>query len=120
MDKKTEFKEFVRKNPRLITFVKNEKMSWQKFYELYDLYGEKEDIWKEYLTKEERKSVDENKEVGNDILGWMKGLDLDSIQNGMNSLQRVLALMTELATKDTVKTPKEEYKPRPLYKHFED
>ena len=34
------FKSFVKKNPKLITFVKNGSMSWQKFYELYDLYGE--------------------------------------------------------------------------------
>ena len=47
--KKEEFKEFVKKNPRLITYVKNNEMTWQKFYEMYDLYGETNDIWNEYI-----------------------------------------------------------------------
>ena len=39
---KIEFKEFVKKNPSLLKFVREEKMTWQKFYEIYDLYGEDE------------------------------------------------------------------------------
>ena len=34
------FKMFVRKNPNLIKYVNNNEMTWQKFYEMYDLYGE--------------------------------------------------------------------------------
>ena len=51
--KKEEFKEFVKKNPKLISYVKSNEMSWQKFYELYDLYGEDENIWKDYLKPNE-------------------------------------------------------------------
>jgi hypothetical protein len=52
MTKKDEFKEFVRKHPELVTYVKNGEMSWQKYYELYDMYGEEESVWKSYLKKE--------------------------------------------------------------------
>ena len=31
MANKEEFKEFVKKNPRLITFIKNGDMTWQKY-----------------------------------------------------------------------------------------
>lgn len=51
MDKMTNFKEFVKKNPSLLKFVREEKMTWQKFYEIYDLYGESNDIWNEYIKK---------------------------------------------------------------------
>ena len=34
---KEEFKGFVQKNPKLIEYVRNNEMTWQKFYELYDL-----------------------------------------------------------------------------------
>ena len=34
------FKSFVKKNPNLISYVRNGNMTWQKFYEIYDLYGE--------------------------------------------------------------------------------
>ena len=40
--KKEEFKQFVRQNPGLIKYVKSGEMSWQKYYEIYDLYGENE------------------------------------------------------------------------------
>ena len=53
MTKVDNFKEFVKKNQVLVTYVKENKMTWQKFYELYDLYGEDNNIWNEYLKKEE-------------------------------------------------------------------
>ena len=58
--KKEEFKEFVKKNPKLITYVKNNEMTWQKFYEMYDLYGESNDVWNEYISKEEIKEEVKN------------------------------------------------------------
>ena len=48
------FKSFVRRNPNLITYVREKNTSWQEFYELYDLYGEDPTIWNKYLNKEER------------------------------------------------------------------
>ena len=38
MNKKDEFKNFVKKNPSLIKHVKDGSMSWQKYYEIYDLF----------------------------------------------------------------------------------
>ena len=53
MDNKIEnFKSFVKEHPSLIKYVKNKEMSWQSFYEIYDLYGDKDTVWKEYLNKE--------------------------------------------------------------------
>ena len=52
MNKKDEFKNFVKKNPSLIKHVKDGSMSWQKYYEIYDMYGEDENVWKDYITKE--------------------------------------------------------------------
>lgn len=119
MDKKEAFKAFVKDNPKLLTYVKKGDMTWQKFYEIYDLYGEKEEVWKDYLEKKESiKETTEPKETM-DLMTWLKSIDLDSIQNGMSSLQRVVGLLGELATPE-VKTQTDAYKPRPLYKHFED
>lgn len=125
--KKEEFKEFVKKNPRLITYVKNNEMTWQKFYEMYDLYGESEEAWKEYITKEEQKEEIVNAGVKNGVAGltlsevvnWFKNVDLDGLQEGIGNVQRVLGVMQDLTTKKDT-TQKTTYKPRPLYKHFED
>lgn len=124
MTKKDEFKEFVRKNPRLISYVKKGDMNWQKFYEIYDLYGEEESAWSSYLIKEEElRNVTTTATTGigfNEIINFIKNIDLDSVQEGVNSVQRVLGVIQDLNVKDDSKSKKEEYKPRPLYKHFED
>ena len=50
MAKIDEFKEFVKKNPKLVKYVKTGESNWQKFYEIYDLYGEDNEAWKDYLN----------------------------------------------------------------------
>ncbi len=109
MSKIDDFKNFVKKNPNLIKHVNNNTMTWQKFYEMYDLYGEDSDIWKDYITISGVVGV-------TDILSYFKNINLDSIQNGVNNIQRVLGVLGDIkGTKE-----KEEYKPRPIYKHFDD
>ncbi|MBR3199172.1 MAG: hypothetical protein IKG27_04070 [Bacilli bacterium] len=113
MNTKDSFKVFVKKNPSLIKHVQDGTMTWQKFYEIYDMYGEDDSVWKEYLNK----SV--NSSTG--LFDYIKNLDLDSIQSGVNSVQRVISLFQEMSSKNDGKnTNNEEYKPRPVYKHFED
>ena len=118
MDKMTNFKEFVKKNPSLLKFVREEKMTWQKFYEMYDLYGESNDIWNEYIQKEE--VITTTSSIGMlDVLNWLKTINLDKMQESISSVQRVLGVLEDLGTNNTTNT-KPEYKPRPIYKHFED
>ena len=70
------FKSFVRKNPTLVTFVRNGTMSWQKFYEMYDMYGENSEVWDSYLeTKAAETAV--AAASFSDIVTWIKGINLD-------------------------------------------
>ena len=116
MKSKEEFKGFVKEHPELIKYVKNGSMTWQKFYEIYDLYGEDDDAWKDYLGVA---TVATSTASLTDLFGWIKNLNLDSIQSGVNNLQRVLGVVQDLKGSDSSK-PTNEYKPRPMYKHFED
>lgn len=127
MTKKDAFKSFVRKNPNLIKYVRTGEMDWQKFYELYDLYGEDETAWSLYLKKEKTESQasinQETNKTAEGLLGMaslLKGIDLNTVQNGLSSLQRVVGLLQELGTKSPKEEVKPAYKPRPIYKHFED
>ena len=113
MDKIELFKEFVKKNPNLLTFVKNGKMTWQSFYEMYDLYGEQNEIWSEYLNT--KKTID-NKSVY-DTFSFLKSINLDSVQEGVQNIQRVLGVLGDISNNKEIN---KEYKPRPLYKHFDD
>ena len=56
----------------------------------------------------------------NDVLNWFKTVDVDTIQSGINNVQRVLGVLQDFTTKEKDEPQKEEYRPRPLYKHFED
>lgn len=128
--KKEEFKEFVKKNPKLISYVKNNEMTWQKFYEMYDLYGDDDNIWNEYTSSPTLgidKKVTKTAKTGiagltlSEVVNWFKNVDLDGLQESIGSVQRVLGVVQDFSKKDNnVESTKQTYKPRPLYKHFED
>lgn len=125
MDTKEKFKQFVKEHPRLLKYTKSGEMTWQKFYEIYDMYGDSKEAWKDYLSEETVAAATTATATAaalpttfGDLMNFVKNIDLDSVQNGVNSLQRVLGVLQDFGTSDTPK--KEEYKPRPLYKHFED
>ena len=127
--KKDEFKEFVKSNPKLIKYVKNNEMTWQKFYEMYDLYGKDETVWNDYIGIKEDKVSEKKIEktskgvVGltlSEVVNWFKNVDLDGLQEGIGNVQRVLGVVQDFSKKDNNIPQKETYKPRPLYKHFED
>ena len=114
METKEKFKDFVKNNPILLKYVKENKMTWQQFYEIYDLYGEDKEAWKDYLNKEVP-----IKNSTFDLASFIKGLDLDGIQNGVNSLQRVIGLLQDMSSNKS-DIQNNTYKPRPIYKHFDD
>ena len=120
MSKIDDFKEFVRKNPNLISQVKESKMTWQQFYEFYDLYGEDDNIWNNYIRSNNPNGVN-TKNPNNswtELINMAKNMDVNKVQEGIVSLQKAIGLVSDLFIKDNNKTS--EYKPRPLYKHFED
>ncbi|MDO5568827.1 MAG: spore coat protein YlbD [bacterium] len=122
MSKIENFKSFVKKYPVLISYVNNNTMSWQKFYELYELYGEDTNIWNEYIIPKKTEDIpfEKKNSTMSDILNFAKQLDVDKVQNGISSLQKALELVGDLFVKKDNNTTSFEYEPRPLYKHFED
>ena len=113
MSKLEDFKGFVKDNPGLLKYIKNKEMTWQSFYEMYDMYGSDNKVWEPYIKKE----VEATATV--DILSWLKNINIDKMQESINSVQRVLGVLEDLGSNNT-KSTNTEYKPRPLYKHFED
>ena len=114
--------EFVRNNPKLIKYVKNNEMTWQKFYEIYDIYGDEADVWKKYLSSdcEEKVINSATSSIGfTDFIYWLKTVNLDGLQEGIDNVQRVLGIFQDFAKKDN-SFKENEYKPRPIYKNFED
>jgi hypothetical protein len=118
------FKMFVRKNPNLIKYVNNNEMTWQKFYEMYDLYGEDKSIWDKYVKEEEKPTINtkhNNKNSFNEVINMVKNMDVDKVQEGITSLQKALSLFGDLVvSKNNPTSSNNNYTPRPVYKRFED
>ena len=125
MAKIDNFKLFVKNNPNLITYVRNNTMSWQKFYELYDLYGEDNNIWSEYLNNKSN-SNDSAKEKEtkksskiSDILDMAKNIDTNKLHDSISSVQKSIGLIGDILVKDK-KPDASTYNPRPIYRRFDD
>lgn len=119
--KQEEFKNFVRTKPELIKFVQNGEMTWQKFYELYDLYGNDEKVWNKYILDERSPVEDSISKITN----MVKNVNVDSIKSHINTAQKAIDFVTDLTKKNDVSNPaqnlaKGPVSPRPLNKFFED
>ena len=109
---KEDFKLFVKKHPELIKYVNNNQMTWQKFYEMYSLYGDSNDAWSNYISNTSSKVTSIQ-----DIIDVVKKVDIDTVQKNITTINKALALIGSLINKDEVEST---YEPRPLYKKFED
>lgn len=107
------FKEFVKQNPNLLKYVNNGEMTWQKFYEMYDIYGTNNEVWNKYLSITTAASATSTF----DLINWFKNINVDSLQENINSIRRVIGVLQDLGSSNKTSS---EYKPRPIYKHFED
>lgn len=124
MDKKQQFKEFVKSHPELIQFTKNGSMTWQKFYEIYDIYGEEASVWDDYFKNENRSSSEVAAAASGigfaDVMNWLKKVDLENVRSGIGNIQKVVGVLQDFTKKDEPSSKKDEYRPRPLYRNFED
>ena len=120
MNKKELFKEFVKNNPGLANSVNEGRTTWQNLFELYDLYGEDDNVFDEFKklnNKEESKFNNMNiKEFMNSI----KNINMDSVQKNINSLKKAVDFLGDFTTGNTTTKTNKVYNPRPINKFFDD
>lgn len=115
MSKET-FKLFAKNHPELASAVIKNQFTWQKLYEVYEIYGEDSSIWNDLLkTTDKVDTVSSFKELFNTF----RNIDLESVQKGVTNLQKTLGLLQELGV-GKAKNNFLQYESRPLYKYFED
>lgn len=118
------FKSFVRERPKLMDFVANKTMSWQDFYNMYELYGPNNDVWSKYLTTTATTSTKVSDVTASfkDIFNSFKNMNMNDVQKGINSLQKGIKYIKDIV--DTKTGPeqlrKTTYEPRQIYKYFDD
>ena len=120
MDKKEAFKGFARLHPELVSYIKSGEMSWQKFYEIYDIYGEDSSAWQNYLLSN---STSNSGSSADALASKLKNIDMNSIQEHIKTAQKALNLVSELTGKTEVTSPLSASVPkvpRPINQFFED
>ena len=111
MDNLDDFKKFVKQNPNFANYIKDGTMTWQKFYELYDMYGEDSSVWDEYKKDNTKKTT------LTDVINLAKNIDVNKLQDGVNSISKAVGLFSELFTSNKETNV---YKPRAVYQRFDD
>lgn len=114
MGKVDDFKLFVKNNPRLISYVRDNKNTWQEFFELYDLYGDDTSVWNKYLDGDNNNS---SSNPLSSIIDTVKKMDADKLQDGLSSMQKAIDLFGGLFAGNK---SSDSYNPRPVYKRFDD
>lgn len=99
MDKKELFKTFIGKHPEILRYIKSKEMTFQDFYEIYDIYGEENNVWEKYFKENKEDKTDEFKLK--ELSGLLKNINIDSIEHHVNNAQKVIGIIQEL----TKKTP---------------
>ena len=109
MDKKEEFKSFVRNYPTFAEYVQNKTTTWQELYELWDMYGYDDKVFSKYKTTS-------TNDLSN-IVSSIKNINMDNVKKNLNSIEKGIKLLQDFIKKEDV-TPT--YTPRPIFKKFED
>ena len=115
------FKNFVRNKPNLQNFVAKGEMSWQDFYNMYELYGEQNSVWDKYLNI--NNGIQSSTAVTlKDMIGMFKNIDMTEVQNSITSLQKGIGYIEDLVkTKEkNIPVRKSSYEARPLYRYSDD
>lgn len=109
---KESFKLFAKNHPELAEKVLRGTVSWQQLYEIYEIYGENNSIWTNYIENNKLFESTSFKELFNTL----KNIDMESIQKGINNLQKTITLLQDIGLNKKETT----YEARPIYKRFED
>lgn len=117
---KEAFKSFVRQHPELSHHVMKNNVTWQQFYELYDLYGEDNSVWNDYFNTSEVTSLTTRENAMGELIKMIKNVDLKSVQKTVGNLQKTLGLLQDLGIGSTAANVEKPYEPRPMYRYFED
>ena len=104
---KEDFKRFVKSNPNLVNYVKQKKGTWQDLFEVYSLYGEDSNVWDKYLNDN---SIDE-------LIKMVKNINLDSIKNVIDGLQKAISIIQNLSSNDI---KYDSYEPKESYSNLDD
>lgn len=95
-----DFKQFVKKHPKLIKEVRKEQRSWQDVYENWVLFGESDPIWDPYREPEEASEAVPETPQKNDFVSKMvtavKKMDVNQMNEQINKMSQSISSLQSL------------------------
>ncbi|MEC1363769.1 YlbD family protein [Bacillus subtilis] len=95
-----DFKQFVKKHPKLIKEVRKEQRSWQDVYENWVLFGESDPIWDPYRELEEASEAVPETPQKNDFVSKMvtavKKMDVNQMNEQINKMSQSISSLQSL------------------------
>lgn len=94
-----EFKDFIKKYPKLIEEVRRNGRHWQEYYEKWILLGEDDPMWEQYKERkpEEKKETGTGKmELVGQLMRLTQNLDMEKVQTHVEQLSTALATVQEM------------------------
>lgn len=114
---KEAFKSFVKSNPGLIKYVNNNSMTWQKFYEMFELYGTDNEVWNNYINNDLVGTSLTSVTAFKELMNMVRKINLEKVQKGVESLQKTINLIQELGGGGNSAPT---YEKTPTFQHFDD
>ena len=119
-----EFKDFVKKYPRLKMEVREGKRSWQSIYEEWSLLGD-DGSWESYREIQENKTESsDNQEFLKSTLAYIKKINPDDITKTVGTIQKVLGIVQSLNGGNRSNQNNMNFAPcrrvDPLFRRFDD
>ena len=112
MDKLEKFKEFIKDKEFLIEKVNKNETTWQNLYEIYDLYGEDASVFK---NNREDNHQENNEGKVNNLLKAFEGVDVNKINENLEGVRKILAVLAEFSKKDDTKVKRTYQNPNNRY-----
>ncbi|HZG61212.1 MAG TPA: YlbD family protein [Anoxybacillus sp.] len=85
-----QFKQFVKRHPKMIKEVRRGNKTWKEFYEDWYLFGEEDEIWERY--KEAKKAETSTSEsFMSKIVSSLKNMDVNNLEKHIASFQEAIS-----------------------------
>ncbi|MCM3408956.1 YlbD family protein [Metabacillus litoralis] len=95
-----QFKEFVKKHPKLVQEVRKGNKEWQEVFEDWYLLGENDIVWKQYKGDQTEDSSEKETKSKSDfmtqIFSAVKQMDMDTVNHHINNMSSTISTIQGL------------------------
>jgi hypothetical protein len=92
-----EFKNFIKKHPKLIQEVRNGNKSWQELYEDWYLLGETDEVWEKYSISDNKDEKQSSKQdFMTKVFSSLKGVEISDVQKQITNVGSAISTIQQV------------------------